>query len=191
MLSFYYSSNSSLSLKFLEKDFIYLLLKGKGGRKRGREHQCVVASCMPPTGELASNLGMCPDWESNRRSLGSWADTQSTEPQHPGLIENFQNYRGKATSPQNKLGSILLTKAAEIIIFWTKMTTTVYVETVIQSLVKHRHNNKWNDSLWIVKEAIKIHREESDLKEKSFLLLDRTFWLWKTPLWISPTGFDM
>ena len=37
-------------------------------RQRGREgekHQCVAASHVPPTGDLASNPGMCPDWESN------------------------------------------------------------------------------------------------------------------------------
>ena len=27
--------------------------------------QCVVASHSPPTKDLAHNLGMCPDWESN------------------------------------------------------------------------------------------------------------------------------
>ena len=38
-------------------------------RKRGRErekHQCVVASCAPPTGDLGCNPGMCPDWELNQ-----------------------------------------------------------------------------------------------------------------------------
>ena len=47
---------------FLNILFIYF-------RQRGREvekHQCVVASHMPPTGDLALNPGMCPDWESNR-----------------------------------------------------------------------------------------------------------------------------
>ena len=32
--------------------------------ERGK-HQCVGASCMPPTGDLACNPGMCPDWEPN------------------------------------------------------------------------------------------------------------------------------
>ena len=35
------------------------------GREKERKHQCVVASCVSPTGDLARNPGMCPDWESN------------------------------------------------------------------------------------------------------------------------------
>ena len=27
----------------------------------------LVASCMPPSGDLACNPGMCPDWESNQQ----------------------------------------------------------------------------------------------------------------------------
>ena len=33
------------------------------GKEKGEKHQCVVASCAPPTGDLAHNPGMCPDWE--------------------------------------------------------------------------------------------------------------------------------
>ena len=44
--------------------FIYFQREGKGGRE-GQKHQCVVASGVPPTGHLAHNSGMCPDWESN------------------------------------------------------------------------------------------------------------------------------
>ena len=35
------------------------------GEKEGDKHPCVVASRMPPTGDLACNPGMCPDWELN------------------------------------------------------------------------------------------------------------------------------
>ena len=52
-----------------------------GGRK-GEKQQCVVASHTPPTGDLAYNPGMCPDWESNPQTFGSQASAQSTEP-HP------------------------------------------------------------------------------------------------------------
>ena len=58
------------------KDFIYFLREGKGGRKE-EKHQCVVASHLPPTGDLAHNPGTCPDWELNR-PLISQASTQST-----------------------------------------------------------------------------------------------------------------
>ena len=89
-----YSIKSGLPLPFcldhlisyFLKDFIYLFLER--GREREREeekHQCVVASCAHPTGDLAHNPGMCPDWESNLRPFGSQSGAQSTEPHQPGL----------------------------------------------------------------------------------------------------------
>ena len=67
---------------FFFKDFIYLYLeRGEGKEKeRGGKHQCVVASRVPPSGELVYNAGVCPDWESNQRPFGLQAGTQSTEP---------------------------------------------------------------------------------------------------------------
>ena len=54
------------------KDFIYLFIyllifreRGKEEEREGEKHQCVVASHMPPTRDLAHNPGMGPDWESN------------------------------------------------------------------------------------------------------------------------------
>ena len=35
------------------------------GEREGEKHQCVVASHTPPTGDLAGNPGLCPDWEPN------------------------------------------------------------------------------------------------------------------------------
>ena len=43
----------------------------------------MVASHAPPTGDLAHNPGMCPDWEWN---LALQADTQSAETHQPGHI---------------------------------------------------------------------------------------------------------
>ena len=43
---------------------------GRKGEKEGEKHQCVVASHMAPTGDLACNPGMCPDWEENRQRFG-------------------------------------------------------------------------------------------------------------------------
>ena len=48
-----------------------------------------VASHMPPTGDLACNSGMCPDWEWNWRPFGSQARDQSTELHQPGLNRHF------------------------------------------------------------------------------------------------------
>ena len=38
-----------------------------------------------PTGDLAHNPGMCPDWELNQWDFGSQAHAQSTELHHPRL----------------------------------------------------------------------------------------------------------
>ena len=45
--------------------------RGREGVREGEKHQRVVASHIPPTGDVAHNLGMCPDWESNWRPFGS------------------------------------------------------------------------------------------------------------------------
>ena len=51
----------------------------------GEKHPYMVASGAPPTGDLAHNPDMCPDWELNQQLFGSQAGTQSTEPHQPGL----------------------------------------------------------------------------------------------------------
>ena len=38
-----------------------------------------------PTGDVAPNPGMCPDWELNQRPFSLQAGAQSTEPHQPGL----------------------------------------------------------------------------------------------------------
>ena len=48
----------------------YLFLE-RGGGRGGEKDQCVVASHATPTGDLACNSGMCPDWELNQRPFGS------------------------------------------------------------------------------------------------------------------------
>ena len=74
--------------------FIYLFLRlylfiFRDGGKEGEKYQCVVASHMPPTGDLVLNPSMCPDWELNWWPFGSQAVTQSTEPHQPGLFLFF------------------------------------------------------------------------------------------------------
>ena len=58
----------------------------------GEKHQCVVASRTPPTGGLAHNPGMCPDWESNQQPFGSRAGTESAEPHQPGPFFSLLRY---------------------------------------------------------------------------------------------------
>ena len=45
---------------------------------------CVVASHMPPTGDLVRKPGICPDWEPNQRAFGLQAPAQSAELHQPG-----------------------------------------------------------------------------------------------------------
>ena len=40
---------------------------------------------MPPTGDVAGNPSMCPDWESNHQPFGLQVSTQSTETHQLGL----------------------------------------------------------------------------------------------------------
>ena len=59
---------------------------GREGEREREKHKCVVASHMLPTGDLAHNPGMYPDWESNQLPCGSQASAQSTEPHQPGWV---------------------------------------------------------------------------------------------------------
>ena len=59
---------------FFKKYFIYLFNfreRGREGEREGEKLQCVVASYMAPTEDLARNPGMCPDWELNQQHFGS------------------------------------------------------------------------------------------------------------------------
>ena len=75
------------------KDSIYLSLetRGREGEREGEKHQCVLASCVPPTGNLARNPGMCSDWELIRQPFASQSGTQSTEPHQLGQRIKFKN----------------------------------------------------------------------------------------------------
>ena len=78
-----YSSPLLIFISFF-KAFIYLLLEGKGERKK-EASACGCLSSLPPTRDLARNPGMCPDGEWNQRPFGLQAGSQSTEPHQPGL----------------------------------------------------------------------------------------------------------
>ena len=68
----YYVKFFSIVFFLFFKDFIYVFLERREGIEKEREkHQCVVASHMAPTGDLACNPDMCPDWESNWHPFGS------------------------------------------------------------------------------------------------------------------------
>ena len=71
---------------FLKEDFIYLFLERGSEKEREERNINVWFPLTHPMGGLARNPGMCPDWELNQRPFDSQADTQSTEPNQPGLF---------------------------------------------------------------------------------------------------------
>ena len=79
------------------------------------KYQCVAASCMPPTGDLAHNPGMCPDWGLNQRPFGSQAYAQSTEPHQPGLCLYFLYLDGEGKVPS--LSCILCGECSHTVAF--------------------------------------------------------------------------
>ena len=80
----------SRSYGFLKR--FYLFLGRREGREKERERNTdvwekqLVASCTPPTRDLACKPGTCPDQESNQRPFSLQAGSQSTEPHQPGQI---------------------------------------------------------------------------------------------------------
>ena len=80
-----------------------------------------VASHTHPTGNLAHNPGMCPDWESNWRPFGLQGIAQCTDPYQSGLncyfprktltwlginFQNHQEWRNEAQSFGQYLGCL-------------------------------------------------------------------------------------
>ena len=56
------SEEETFSFPFLKKFYLFIFReKGKEGETEEEKHQCVVASPVPPAGDLAHNPGMCPD----------------------------------------------------------------------------------------------------------------------------------
>ena len=64
-------------------------MEEREGNINVREKHQLAASHTPPTRDLASIPGMCPDWELNQQSFSSQAGAQSTEPHQPGLLSPF------------------------------------------------------------------------------------------------------
>ena len=68
--------------------FLKILFILREGEREGEKHP-LVASHTPPTGDLAYNSSMCPEWEPNWQRFGLRAGAQSTEPQQPGHLPIF------------------------------------------------------------------------------------------------------
>ena len=84
--------NFFFPFKFFNEVFFYFLRfylfifreRGREAEREEEKHQCVVASCAPPTGDVPCNPGMCPDWDSKQGPFGYQAGAQSTELHQPG-----------------------------------------------------------------------------------------------------------
>ena len=75
------------------KRFYLFIFRERGGEEERKRSINVWLPLMPPTGDLACNLGMCPDWELSQQPFGLQDGTQSTEPHQPGLhIFNYFIY---------------------------------------------------------------------------------------------------
>ena len=60
----HHASESLFPFSFKKKKIYSFIFRERGreGEREEEKHQCLVASCIPPTGDLACNPGMCPDW---------------------------------------------------------------------------------------------------------------------------------
>ena len=52
-----------MKIFFLRFYFFIFRERRREGEREGEKHPCVVDSHAPPTGDLAGNPGMCPDWD--------------------------------------------------------------------------------------------------------------------------------
>ena len=82
---------------FLKRFCVFIYFRVGKGEREGERHQYVVSSCVPPTGDLACNLGMCPRPGIEQMTLwfAGWHST--TEPHQAGQIF-FSNYTGQGHS---------------------------------------------------------------------------------------------
>ena len=66
------------------------------------ERDTLVTPHTAPTGNLARNPGMYPDWELNWWSFGLQARAQSTEPQQPGHFLDLKSTKKIRVNRQHK-----------------------------------------------------------------------------------------
>ena len=90
--------------------YLFIFERGKWKEKERERNIDVrgkhwsVASGLPPTGDLACNLGMCPDEELNWQPFVLQDDTQPTKPHQSGLgwfISLKKKKKKKESSPNS------------------------------------------------------------------------------------------
>ena len=76
-----------ITLFFFLRLYLFIFReRGRKGEREGGKHQCVVASHMAPTGDLARNLSMHTDWESNQQPFGLQSTLNPLSYTSQGLI---------------------------------------------------------------------------------------------------------
>ena len=120
--------------KLLFQGFVYFLER-KGKKEVGErdvwEKHWLVASCVPPTGDLAPNPGMCPDWEWNQWPFGLQGGAQPTEPHQPGLVRKF--FTSTEFSPYPYLLCLLV-----LILSWYKKTDYLFFLKTVFLILFHK-----------------------------------------------------
>ena len=89
----------------------FIFREGREREREGEKHQCVVASHVPLTGDLACNPGMCPDWESNQLPFDLQAGTQPLSHTSQGVnlqtILRLKDFPGTFRTFSAESGAIL------------------------------------------------------------------------------------
>ena len=143
MFSLFYFLNILLFLK----QFV-CRQRGREGEREGEKHQCVVVSHAPPTGDLAHNPGMCPDWELNRWPFGSQAGTQSTKPHQPGLVFLFLFFTLPSTP--SPLATIILACDLWICFCFVLFIHLFFYIPHIGGIIRYLSSSVWLTSLSIM-----------------------------------------
>ena len=77
---------------FFKRFYLFIFRqRRREGEREGEKHWCVFASRVAPTGDLARNPGMYPDWELNQRPFGLQPALNPLSYTSQGLIDFLIN----------------------------------------------------------------------------------------------------
>ena len=107
----------------------------------------MVACRMPPTGDLAHNPGMCPDWDSNQWPFGSQAHTQSTKLHQPGGNSIFYIFLSFFYSIPGLAASLLNFSAA--------LHPPLHLH-FLQKHLAHIYQTRWYLFMWVSLGALQV-----------------------------------
>ena len=143
----------------------------------------MVVSHVPPTGDLAWNLGMGRDWELNREPFGSQASTQSTESHQPGhfkilfylyildspfwaSVRNYLWEGGKKvfySLVENMLSFYMSTPACINLICLIELNKDIKVVIIREPWVVNKGESQWKSSSQLPKNVVPYHLHQNHL----------------------------